>query len=86
MIFGGSHHGSAKLVSLEGAEPVFARVRAEAEASARREPEIAGWLYATVLNHERLEFSDRPPDCVAIEPCRSPGRSHSPDLSGLYRA
>jgi serine O-acetyltransferase len=53
--FGGSHNGSAKLVSLDGTEPVFARVRMEAEASARREPEIAGWLYATILNHERLE-------------------------------
>jgi serine O-acetyltransferase len=53
--FVGSHHGSAKLVSLDGMEPVFARVRMEAEAIARREPELASLIYATILNHETLE-------------------------------
>jgi serine O-acetyltransferase len=52
--FAGSH-GSAKLVSLDGDEPVFAHVRTEAEAIARREPEMASLIYATILNQDSLE-------------------------------
>ena len=55
MNYGGSSHGSAKLVSLDGIEPIFARVRTEAEAIARREPDIASLIYANILNHETLE-------------------------------
>ena len=55
MNYGGSPHGSAKLVSLDGVEPIFARVRTEAEAIARREPDIASLIYANILNHETLE-------------------------------
>ena len=46
---------SAKLVSLGGAEPVFARIRIEAEAMARREPEVVNLVYTTILNQETLE-------------------------------
>jgi serine O-acetyltransferase len=46
---------SAKLVSLGGAEPVFARIRVEAEAMARREPEVVNLVYTTILNQETLE-------------------------------
>jgi serine O-acetyltransferase len=46
---------SAKLVSLGGAEPVFARIRMEAEAMARREPEVVNLVYTTILNQETLE-------------------------------
>jgi serine O-acetyltransferase len=52
---GSSSQGNAKLVSVDGIEAVFARVRAEAEVIARREPEIAGTLYATILNQETLD-------------------------------
>jgi serine O-acetyltransferase len=38
-------------------DPVWARVRAEAEDIVRREPEIASFVMSTVLNHERLEQS-----------------------------
>jgi serine O-acetyltransferase len=36
-------------------DPVWDRVRAEAEEAARREPEIASFLFSTVLHHDRLE-------------------------------
>ena len=45
----------AKVVSLRKTEPVFARMRDEAEEVTRREPELAGFLYSTILNHETLE-------------------------------
>ncbi len=35
--------------------PIFARIRGEAEDTMRREPELAGFIMATVLNHETLE-------------------------------
>ena len=34
---------------------MFARIRAEAEEAARREPELAAFLLTTILNHETLE-------------------------------
>jgi serine O-acetyltransferase len=46
---------SAKLVSLDGAEPIFAHIRTEAEAMARREPEVVNLVYTTILNLETLE-------------------------------
>jgi serine O-acetyltransferase len=46
---------SAKLVSLGGAEPIFAHIRTEAEAMARREPEVVNLVYTTILNLETLE-------------------------------
>ncbi len=36
-------------------DPVWSRIRDEAEAMAREEPVMASFLYATVLNHDRFE-------------------------------
>ena len=36
-------------------DPIFARIRNEAEDTVHREPELAGFLLATVLNHDTLE-------------------------------
>jgi serine O-acetyltransferase len=36
-------------------DPAWDRIRREAEEAARREPELAGFLHATVLQHETLE-------------------------------
>ncbi|WP_020185527.1 serine O-acetyltransferase [Methylopila sp. 73B] len=36
-------------------DPVWARVRSEAEEALRREPELASFLIATVINQEKLE-------------------------------
>ena len=42
----------AKLAALD---PIWDRVRTEAEDIVRREPELASFIYSTVLHHERLE-------------------------------
>src|ERR1700749_2604220 len=42
----------AKLATLD---PIWDRVRTEAEDIVRREPELASFIYSTVLHHERLE-------------------------------
>src|SRR6202050_4619073 len=42
----------ARLAALD---PIWDRVRNEAEAIVRREPELASFIYSTVLHHERLE-------------------------------
>ena len=53
--YGGmSEKTSAKIVGLAGVDPVFARVRIEAEDILKKEPEFSGFVYATVLNHETL--------------------------------
>src|SRR5712664_3458196 len=44
----------AKLAALD---PIWDRVRGEAEDIDRCEPELASFIYSTVLHHERLEDS-----------------------------
>lgn len=51
----GKVQGSAKVVALNQTDPVFGRMTDEAREIIRREPEIAGFIYSTVLNHESLE-------------------------------
>ena len=41
--------------SMSGIDPVWSRIRREAEEAARREPELGGFLHAAVLQHEHLE-------------------------------
>ncbi|QDM17727.1 serine O-acetyltransferase [Tardiphaga sp. vice352] len=45
---------TTKLATLD---PIWDRIRAEAEDIVQREPELASFLYSTVLNHTRLEDS-----------------------------
>jgi serine O-acetyltransferase len=40
---------------LDKVDPVWARIRAEAEEVVRREPELATFIYSTVLHHDTLE-------------------------------
>lgn len=40
---------------LSTVDPIWAQVRAEAEAVVAREPEIATFIYGNILNHDRLE-------------------------------
>src|SRR6201998_1551437 len=44
--------GGSKVASLD---PIWDRVRSEAEDIVRREPELASFIYSTVLHHDRLE-------------------------------
>ena len=46
---------SARIVGLAGADPLFARIRQEAEEASRREPELALFLAVNILNHDTLE-------------------------------
>ena len=52
---GMSSQGGAKVVALRQPDPIFTRMHDEAEEIIRREPEIAGFIYSTVLNHDTLE-------------------------------
>jgi serine O-acetyltransferase len=63
---------TARVVGLAGNDPLFARIRQEAEEAMRREPELATFLMTTILNHETLESS------VAY---RVAARLDSPDVS-----
>lgn len=47
--------GMAKVVAIARVDPVFSRLRAEAEEAVRREREIAGFIIAAILNHDSLE-------------------------------
>jgi len=40
---------------VEKVDPVWARIRSEAEEVARREPEFAAFIYSTILHHDTLE-------------------------------
>jgi serine O-acetyltransferase len=64
----------AKLAALD---PIWDRVRTEAEDIVRREPELASFIYSTVLHHERLE------DAVVH---RIAERLDDPDLGNAFRA
>lgn len=46
---------SARIVSLPGSDPLFARIRQEADEAVRRDPELALFLKVNVLNHATLE-------------------------------
>ncbi len=41
--------------AVESLDPIWTRLRSEAEAVVAREPELAGFVYTYVLNHGRLE-------------------------------
>ena len=51
------HQVSPQGAKLAALDPIWDRVRSEAEDIVRREPELASFIYSTVLHHERLEDS-----------------------------
>ena len=50
-----SQHSGSAVTRLNALDPVWTTLREEAEAMVAREPTLAGLVYATILNHERLE-------------------------------
>ncbi len=46
---------TAQILGLAGNDPLFARIRQEAEEAARREPELALFLSVSILNHDTVE-------------------------------
>ena len=67
---------AARRVGLPG-DPVMTRLRSEAEDAARKEPELAGFLIANVLNQESFE--------AAIAHRVASRLDHSDMPSGLIR-
>jgi serine O-acetyltransferase len=65
----------AKFAQVRTLDPVWARIREEAEAIAAREPQLASFIFATVLNHDTLE------QAVAH---RVAARLDHPDVSGEF--
>ena len=51
------HHVSPQGGKLATVDPIWDRIRSEAEDIVRREPELATFIFSTVLHHERLEQS-----------------------------
>src|SRR5215831_4738343 len=50
-----AQHQTRLVNALDKVDPVWARVREEAEEVVRREPELASFIYASILHHETLE-------------------------------
>ena len=49
------HYQTTAASGLDKVDPVWARIRHEAEESARREPELATFIYENILHHDTLE-------------------------------
>ncbi len=47
----------SKAAKIAAYDPVWDRVRRDAEAAARAEPELAALMFANILNHSRLEHA-----------------------------
>ena len=43
-----------RIKPVESADPVWARIRSEAEAVVRQEPQLASFIYASLLEHDTL--------------------------------
>jgi serine O-acetyltransferase len=50
-----AQHRQKRVNALDKVDPVWSRVRHEAEEVVRREPEIASFIYETILHHDSLE-------------------------------
>ncbi len=55
MSFSNTVPEALNVVSIDSVDPIFMRMRAEAEEAIQREPEISGIMISTILNHESLE-------------------------------
>jgi serine O-acetyltransferase len=81
---------------LEKVDPVWARIRREAEEIARREPELATFIYSTILHHDTLEaavvhrVADRldSPEVSAelIRQAYADALEHEPAIGAAFRA
>jgi serine O-acetyltransferase len=50
-----SHGATARVVGLGRNDPLFARIRSEAEEAARNDPALASFLMTAILNHDTFE-------------------------------
>src|ERR1700679_1432527 len=58
---------TARVVGIAGADPLFARIRQEAEEAFRREPELALFLSVHALNHHAPEGAGSPPGAPPVD-------------------
>jgi serine O-acetyltransferase len=82
--------------ALDKVDPVWARIRKEADEIARREPELSTFLYSTILNHDTLEaavvhrLADRldRPDITGelIRQVFEDALEHDPSIGEAFRA
>src|ERR1700760_356392 len=81
---------------LDKVDPVWTRIRREAEAILRQEPELSSFIYSSVLHHDRLEdvvvhrIAQRldHPDVSAefTRQAYADALAHSPTLGDAFRA
>ena len=50
-----AQHRTNLASALDKVDPIWSRIRLEAEEVVRREPEIASFIYASILHHDSLE-------------------------------
>jgi serine O-acetyltransferase len=50
-----AQHKTKLVKALDKVDPVWKRIRNEAEETARREPELASFIYSSILHHDTLE-------------------------------
>lgn len=82
--------------ALEAVDPIWATLKSEAEEAVRREPALAGFLYGSLLNHERLEDAVASRVADRLDHAALPGNvierafaemyADEPDLSVTLRA
>ena len=66
--------------ALDKVDPVWARIRSEAEDVARREPELATFIYENILHHDALEAAIAHRVSQRLGQCRRIRRSDPPGL------
>jgi len=89
------HSPSGSKDAAAGADPIWRQIRTEADAIIAAEPELASFVYANVLNHEKLEEAVAHRIATRLEHYDVPGDliRHSfaevlaaePQLSGIFR-
>jgi serine O-acetyltransferase len=85
-----------RIVPVESVDPIWARIRSEAEAIVRQEPQLASFIYASLLEHESLtgaavqRISDRLDHPVltgtAIRQAFLDALADSPEIGDAFRA
>ena len=84
-----------RIKPVESIDPIWARVRSEAEAVVRQEPHLAAFIYASLLEHDTLtdavvqRISDRLDDPVltgtTIRQAFLEAIAHSPEIGEAFR-
>jgi serine O-acetyltransferase len=85
-----------RIVPAENADPLWARIRSEAEAVVRQEPQLASFMYASLLEHDTLASAvvQRISDALdhplvsgaAIREAFLEALTEAPDISDTFRA